>query len=298
MIKQTLFFSNPAFLSLKNRQLVIDTKSERGTVTRPIEDIGVVVIESHCVTFTSALLSALLDNNAAILFCDSKHMPSGLLTPLSGNTLMNERSRDQLAASLPLKKQLWQQTVSSKIANQGKLLALSSACETGCMSQWAKMVKSGDPDNLEARAAIYYWKNLFTDKPGFLRHDEEEVLNSLLDYGYAILRAVMARAIVGAGLIPNVGLFHSNKYNSYCLADDLMEPYRPYVDRLVVSIHKAHPEIAVLTPEIKRLLLSIPIIDVRIGKVKRPLMIAAGITAASLTKCFSGEIRKISYPEI
>lgn len=298
MIKQTLFFSNPAFLSLKNRQLVIDTKSEGGTVTRPIEDIGLVVIESHCVTFTSALLSALLDNNAAILFCDSKHMPSGLLTPLSGNTLMNERSRDQLAASLPLKKQLWQQTVSSKIVNQGKLLALSSACETGCMSQWAKMVKSGDPDNLEARAAIYYWKNLFTDKPGFLRHDEAEVLNSLLDYGYAILRAVMARAIVGAGLIPNIGLFHSNKYNSYCLADDLMEPYRPYVDRLVVSIHKANPEITVLTPEIKRLLLSIPIIDVRIGKVKRPLMIAAGITAASLTKCFSGEIRKISYPEI
>lgn len=298
MIKQTLCFSNPAYLSLRNGQMVIDTRSDRGVVTRPVEDIGLVVIESHSVTVSAALLSALLDNNAAVMVCDKKHLPSGLLLPQAGNSLLTERTRHQLNASLPLRKQLWQQTVSAKIQNQGRLLRQVNPKESECMTQWAKTVRSGDPDNLEARAAVFYWKNLFVGRSDFLRGDDEDSINALLNYGYAILRGIVARAIVGAGLIAHVGLFHSNKYNAYCLADDLMEPYRPYVDRKVIDILKSYDKIDELTPEIKRHLLSIPVIDVEIGGLKRPLMIAATITATSLTKCFSGEQRRLSYPEM
>lgn len=298
MIKQTLCFTNPAYLSLRNGQMVIDTRSDKGVVTRPIEDIGLVVVESHAVTLSAALLSALLDNNAAVMVCDKKHLPNGLLLPNSGNTLLTERTRYQLNASQPLRKQLWQQTVSAKILNQGRLLRKVNPKESECMTQWAKNVRSGDPENLEARAAVFYWKNLFTDHPDFLRSDDNDSINALLNYGYAILRGVVARAVVGAGLIAHVGLFHSNKYNAYCLADDLMEPYRPYVDKRVIDIINSYDDIDTLTPEIKRHLLSIPVIDVEIGGMKRPLMIAATITASSLTKCFSGEQRRLSYPEM
>lgn len=296
MIKQTICFTNNAYLSLKNRQMVIDTRSERGIVTRPIEDLGLVVIESHSVTVTSALLSALLANNVAVLVCDDKHLPNGLLLPLVGNTLFTERTTAHINASQPLKKQLWQQTVSAKIANQSSVLRLYSNQETGCMDIWAQSVRSGDPENMEARAAIFYWHNLFEGNPSFRRGDDENPINDLLNYGYAILRALVARALVGAGLMPQLGLFHHNRYNPFCLADDIMEPYRPYVDRLVMDIIKTIGENIELTPGIKRQLLTIPVIDVRINKVRRPLMIAVEQTAASLSKCFTGEIRKIAYP--
>ena len=298
MIKQTLLFSNPAFLSLKLKQLVIDTKSERGILTRPLEDIGLIVIETPCVTLTSALLAELTARNIAVMICDSKHMPSGLLQPLEGNTLLSQKSRAQLAASLPLKKQLWQQTVMAKIRNQACVLRAHRQCETGCMEQWSKTVRSGDPDNLEARAAVYYWKNLFAADGVFFRGDDDNPVNSLLDYGYAILRAVVARAIVGSGLIPQCGLFHRNKFNAFCLADDVMEPYRPYVDSLVCNMISRDVRIVGLTPEIKRDLLSVPVLDVTIGGLRRPLMVAVATTAASLAKCYEGEARKIVYPEM
>lgn len=299
MIKQTLAFTNPAHLSLKNAQMVIDTRSDRGVLTRPIEDIGVVMVESHCVTITSALLAALLANNTAVIVCDGKHMPSGLMLPLAGNSLITERVRRQVAASLPLRKQLWQQTVAAKIMNQGRLLRSLSSEPAACMAKWAGMVRSGDADNLEARAAIFYWRHLFADNPKFMRGDELDGVNSLLDYGYAILRAIIARAVVATGLMPQLGLFHSNKYNAYCLADDLMEPYRPYVDQIVWSIRESHAgkEIA-LTPEVKKELLQIPVADVEISGLRRPLMVAANMTTSSLWKCYNGEARKLAYPEM
>lgn len=297
MIKQTLCFTNQAFLSLKNSQLVIDTKSDRGVLTRPIEDIGVIVLESREVTLTTALLSTLVDHNIAVMVCDEKHLPSGLLLPLNAHSLMTEISRSQVNVSVPLKKQLWQNTIVSKISNQSKLLKKRNV-QVGCMEQWAKMVRSGDPDNLEARAAVYYWKNIFRDNPDFKRGEEDFYENSLLNYGYAILRGVIARSLVGAGLIPHLGLFHSNKYNPYCLADDVMEPYRPYVDELVISILEETGRGNSLTSKIKKELLKIPVIDVNIGRLRRPLMIAATITASSLADCFKGEKRKISYPEM
>ena len=299
MIKKTLCFSNRTFLSLRLGQMVIrltEPSGEKREITRPIEDIGMVILESHDITVTSALLAYLNENNVAVMVCDDKHMPSGLMLPLAHNSLLTEKATLQIASSQPMKKYLWQQTVAVKISNQAKLLATKCDKETGCMSVWAKSVKSGDPDNLEARAAAFYWRNLFPEDLNFGRGDDSNPINSLLDYGYAILRGVIARAIVSTGLIPSLGLFHSNKYNAYCLADDLMEPYRPFVDRLVYDIISEYGKDCGITKTTKIKLLSIPVIDVYIGKQTRPLMVAASVTTSSLAKCFSGESRKISYP--
>lgn len=299
MIKQTLAFLNPASLSLKNKQIVIDTESDCGIATRPIEDIGLLVIESHGVKMTSGLINALLDNNVAIVVCDELHLPHGLMLPLSGNTLSTERMQKQITASLPLRKQLWQQTVIAKIKNQSALLKKNGKTECGCMDQFAKKVRSGDPENLEARAAVYYWKNLFPDNPEFLRSNESDFINSYLNYGYAILRAVTARAIVGGGLIPQLGLFHSNKYDTFCLADDLMEPYRPFVDQLVIEMaSNMQGTLRPIDKEIKRTLLSIPTIDVRISRRRHPLMIGVAHTVSSLLKCYEGRSRTLYFPDL
>ena len=310
MIKKTLCFSSPAYLSLGNAQLVLrlpevennETLPQRmkkeAERTIPIEDIGVVMLDNRRITVTSGVLEALLENNCAVITCDQKGMPVGLLLPLCGNTTQNERFRLQLDASLPLRKQLWQQTVKQKILNQERVLHANTDKNTGCMRAWANDVRSGDADNLEGRAAAYYWKNLFADHPGFVRDRDGAPPNHLLNYGYAILRAVIARSLVGSGLLPTLGIHHHNRYNAYCLADDVMEPYRPYVDQLVIDIIRRNEDISVLTKELKMQLLSIPMLDVVVNGKRSPLMIAAQQTTASLVKCFSGEIRRVSYPEM
>ena len=293
MIKKTLYFGNPAYLSLRNAQLIIRLSE----VSKPIEDIGVIVLDHKQITITSGVLEAFLENNCAVLTCDSKSMPVGLLLPLHGNTTQNERFRQQLDASLPLSKQLWQQTVKAKIENQAAVLKECTGEEMKCMRVWAANVRSGDPDNQEARAAAYYWKNLFRIE-GFTRDRDGIPPNNLLNYGYAILRAVVARGLVASGLLPTLGIHHHNRYNAYCLADDIMEPYRPYVDRLVYSIVRQGGNYAELTKELKVRLLTIPTLETNIAGKRSPLMVAVGQTTASLYKCFSGELRKISYPEI
>ena len=309
MIKKTLYFGNPVYLSLRNNQMVIklpevesndtlpETFKKQSEVTKPIEDIGVVVLDNKRITVTSGLLEALLENNSAVITCDSRSMPVGLMLPLCGNTTQNERFRDQLDASLPLKKQLWQQTIRQKILNQASVLSEKRKANVGCMEVWANDVRSGDPDNLEGRAAAYYWKYMFPDIPDFTRGREGVPPNNLLNYGYAILRAVVARGLVSSGLLPTHGIHHHNRYNAYCLADDIMEPYRPYVDALVVDIVREVGHDVELTKEVKSILLSIPVIDVVIGGKRSPLMVAVGQTTASLYKCFSGELRKVLYPE-
>lgn len=300
MIKKTLFFGNPAYLSVKNSQLVVkqtDKESQEEVVrTVPVEDIGVVVLEDRQITITNVVLDALLQNNCAVITCDEKHMPSGMLLPLEGNTVQSERFGNQIEASLPLKKQLWQQTVQAKIRNQASVLKRLSGVETGCMLAWANDVKSGDSDNLEGRAAAYYWKNVFPQLPGFTRDREGEMPNNLLNYGYAIVRAVIARALVSSGLLPTLGIHHHNRYNAYCLADDIMEPYRPYVDELVIKIMRSGVDYGELTPELKRQLLGLPVTEVVIGGQRSPMMVAATQTTSSLCKCFLGEIRKMVYP--
>lgn len=310
MIKKTLYFGNPVYLSLRNGQLVIKLPDvvkneslpsafkEQAEVTKPIEDIGVVVLDNKQITITSGVLEALLENNSAVITCDSKSMPVGLMLPLYGNTTQNERFRQQLEASLPLKKQLWQQTIRAKIGNQATVLRKCIDEEMKCMRIWAADVKSGDSDNLEARAAAFYWKNLFSDIDGFTREREGIPPNNLLNYGYAILRAVVARALVTSGLLPTLGIHHHNRYNAYCLADDIMEPYRPYVDELVFGIVRSGMRYEELTKELKIQLLGIPTLEVRIDGKRSPLMVAVSQTTASLYKCFSGEVRRIAYPEM
>ena len=310
MIKKTLCFSNPAYLSLRNGQLLIqipdieknDNISEEdkrvSERTIPIEDIGVVVLDNKRITITTGVMEALLENNAAVITCDSRSMPTGLMLPLYGNTLQSERFRDQIDASLPLRKQLWQQTVKQKIANQEAVLRRYTETETRCMKVWADEVRSGDADNHEARAAAYYWRNVFPDIPNFVRGREEAPPNNLLNYGYAILRAVIARSLVSSGLLPTLGIHHHNRYNAYCLADDIMEPYRPYVDELVIKIIRQNYNYTELTKELKAMLLSIPVLDVTIDGKRSPLMIAASQTTASLAKCYRGEARIVSYPTL
>ena len=308
MIKKTLYFGNPTYLSLRDAQLVIKLPEIEKNDSLPepfkkmnertisIEDIGVVVLDNRRITVTTGVMEALLANNCAVITCDSSSMPAELMLPLTGNTLQSERFRDQIDCSVPLRKQLWQQTVRQKIANQESVLREHTNATTNCMKVWVGEVKSGDSENLEARAAAYYWKKLFPDIPDFVRGREGEPPNNLLNYGYAILRAVIARALVASGLLPTLGIHHHNRYNAYCLADDIMEPYRPYVDELVIQVMNEVTDYSILTRDIKAKLLQIPVLDVMIEGKRSPLMIAAGITTASLYKCFSGEKRQISYP--
>ncbi len=310
MIKRTLYFGNPAYLSVKLEQLeirfpevenclnLLDSIKEQSVKRIPIEDIGVVVLDNRQITITQGALAKLLDNNVAVITCDEHRMPSGLMLPLSCNTTQSERFQEQIEASVPLKKQLWQQTIQAKIFNQSVVLRKLRNLDCENMESWAKQVKSGDSDNLEGRAAAFYWQNLYGHIKGFRRDREGVPPNNLLNYGYAILRAVVARSLVGSGLIPTLGIHHHNRYNAYCLADDIMEPYRPYVDVLVDEIVDSGIDCSRLTTEIKSKLLTIPVQDVVINGRRSPLMIGVGITTASLYKCYSGELRKIAYPTI
>lgn len=310
MIKRTLYFGNPAYLSLKDEQLVIklpavekndtlpDSFKKDACRTIPIEDIGIVLLDHKQITLTQALLEKLLDNDCAVITCDSRSMPYGMLLPLEGHSIQQERYTEQLNASLPLKKQLWQQTIARKIENQMSILKQYTKCETGNMAKWASSVKSGDSDNLEARAAAYYWANMFPEIPEFTRKREGDYPNNFLNYGYAILRAIIARALVCGGFLPTLGIHHRNRYNAYCLADDIMEPYRPIVDHKVKQIMAEFPNQKELTREIKAEFLQIPVLEVNIGGSRSPMMVAAGKTITSLHKCYSGEARTILFPKI
>ena len=303
MIKRTLYFGNPAYLRFKDEQLVISLPEasmlpeKDRTVTIPIEDIGVVVIDHPQITVTHFLINALLENNVALIICDERHMPAGLLLPLEGNTTQSERFKHQINASEPLRKQLWQQTIRQKILNQAALLNEQKR-KVENMKYWADQVKSGDAENHEARAAAYYWGEIFDTSIDFRRDPEGLAPNSQLNYGYAILRAVVARSLVSSGLLPTFGIHHHNRYNAYCLADDIMEPYRPYVDKIIVGMMNAGDISEDLTKAQKTSLLQVPVLDVTINGRRSPLMLAVQQTTASLAKCFRQEIRRVEYPEL
>jgi CRISPR-associated protein Cas1 len=297
MIKRTLFFGNPAYLSTKNEQLVVNFPEEsKKEAIIPIEDLGYIVLENPQITITSGLIMKLVQNKTAVVTCDKQHLPCSFLQPLVGHSEQTERIRHQLKASLPLKKNLWQQTISAKITNQATHLSFQRRNALK-LERWANEVKSGDTGNHEAIAAAYYFQNLFDEVEGFSRNQKGVPPNNLLNYGYAILRAVAARALVSSGMLPSVGIFHKNKYNAFCLADDLMEPYRPFVDTLVFEMVKAGEEVHELTPDLKQVLLTIPAMDVIIDGKQSPLMNAMSRTTNSLYDCFVGSGRKILYPE-
>jgi CRISPR-associated protein Cas1 len=317
MIKRTLYFGNPAYLNLTDAQLKIrlpevekndtltDQFKKEAVASIPIEDIGILILDHKQITITQALIEALLNNNVALITCNSTHHPVGLTLPLSSNTIQNERYRAQLDASEPLKKQLWAHTVEQKISNQKHVLHHHDL-PIDYLKPILKNIKSGDSGNAEGIAAAYYWKTLspailpnkeINNKAIFKRDREGFAPNNYLNYAYAILRATMARSIVGAGLLPTLGIFHRNRYNAYCLADDLMEPYRPIIDLVVINLVKSHGINEDIPLEIKKVLLQIPAMDVMLNGEKSPLMLATQRTAVSLVKCFEGEQRKLLYPE-
>lgn len=309
MIKRILYFGNPTYLSTRLEQLVIrlpevennptlpDQFKKEVQATIPIEDIGALILDHPQIILSHALLSKLLDNNVAIVSCNNLHHPTGLMLNLSGHTLQAERFKSQLEASVPLRKQLWQATVKAKIRNQAYLLKRYNVPADN-MLKWATEVTSGDEDNMEARAASYYWKNLFPEVPGFVRKREGPPPNHLLNYAYAILRAMVARSLVGSGLLPTLGIHHHNRYNHYCLADDIMEPYRPFADALVKELVQQGKTETNLNTETKKILLGVAHTDVLFDDERSPLMVGVQRTTASLAKCFEGTTRKLLYPRL
>ncbi len=300
MIKRTLCIESPCHLKCSQEQLVVSYSHVKGLEDRadrtvPIEDIGMLILEHQQITLTHYLLDKLVNNNVAVITCNDIHHPTGMLLPLEGNTLLSERFRHQIDASAPLKKQLWQQTVAAKITNQAAVFKQWDI-KNKLLLNLADAVKSGDTDNVEGTAAVHYWQNLFPPAWLFYRKRDGQPPNNLLNYGYAIIRAAMARAIVGAGLLPTLGIFHRNRYNAYCLADDIMEPYRPFVDVVVRTIVDETSHVETLTQEFKTRLLKVLETDVWLDGSKSPLLVAMERTATSLVRCYAGEQRKMLYP--
>ena len=294
MLKRTLFFSQAYHLSLRDCQLVIQSKDELITKSVPIEDVGFVVLEHPQITITMKVMEQLNANNVAVVFCDSRHMPSSMLLNLESHSLQSELFRAQVSASEPLKKNLWKQTIEAKITNQAAHLE-KQGLKAHELRAYAKSVKSGDTENREGLAARIYWSRLVGN--GFLRDRYGDPPNHLLNYGYILLRSAVARALVGSGLLPTLGIHHHNKYNAFCLADDIMEPYRPFVDQLAMRVYGDYPDELFLNKEMKTQMLGLMAGDVWIEGNRRPLMVALSQTTASLSRCFSGENRKIVYPE-
>ena len=292
MLKRTLFFSTPFCLSLKDNQMVINTRQmpdEKRTI--PIEDIGFVVLEHQQTSITLPLLNALSDNNVAVIICGKDYMPNAMLMNLDSNKTQGESFRAQIEASEPLKKGLWKQAVEAKIRNQAALLNKLGK-DGDKLKPYYSNVKSGDSDNREGIAAKIYWNELFGNN--FVRSREGVEPNNLLNYGYTLLRAAVARALMGSGLLPAFGIFHRNRYNAFPLADDIMEPYRPYVDEIVY--HMYTNGIEKLDKDAKSQLLNILFTDTIFNKVTRPLEVGLTTTTASLAKCYMGSAKKISYP--
>lgn len=297
MIKRTLYFGNPAYLHKKDLQLKIaepETRTEKATI--PLEDIAVVILDHPQITITHALMADLIERNVALMSCNDHHLPTGLMLPLDGNHVQTERFRIQIAASEPLLKNLWAQTIKAKIENQAAMLK-RAGIESKQLLALVPQIKSGDPDNTEGRAAAVYWKLVYGEH-GFTRNRYGMEPNAHLNYCYAILRAIVARALVSSGMLPTLGIHHRNKYNAYCLADDIMEPYRPFCDEMVYQLFSAGSiEDENITREQKAKLLGIATCDVLIDGKKSPLMVALSRTTNSLFECFEGSRRKIVYPE-
>ena len=296
MITRSIYIGNPAYLKLKDEQMFIlcpETKQTKGKV--PVEDLGLLMLDHFQITISHQLIQKMMGNNVVVISCDAHHLPHGIMLPLYGHTEHSARIKDQLQASEPLKKQLWKQTVECKIENQKEVLKLLGNYYDP-MEKYLSEVKSGDSSNMEGIAAQHYWKYLIS--LDFLRERFGDSPNHFFNFGYAVLRSIVARAIVETGLLPVLGIFHKNKYNAYCLADDLMEPYRPYVDLLVMQWLEKNPQTEELTKEFKAHLLQIATKDVKIEGLKRPLLIAVKTTVSSLYKCYTGEKRLIAYPEL
>ena len=292
MIKRTIEISHEAaHLTVQRRQFNIKRNGKTiGSI--PCEDIGVVLVDHPGTTYTHAALVSLVESGAALVVCGRSHLPSAMLLPLPDHSQVVWRINDQLSASKPLRKQLWKQLVQAKIRAQANNLSGKSAARSKLL-EMARGVRSGDPKNIEAQAARVYWKHYL---PGakFRRDPKGGCPNSFLNYGYAVVRAAMARAVVAAGLMPPIGLHHSNRSNPFCLADDLIEPLRPLVDDRVRDLHlSGYDE---LTPPVKAELLKLLADPVAMNSESGPLMVNLHRMVASLVRCFRGKSNKLEIP--
>jgi CRISPR-associated protein Cas1 len=306
MIKKTIYLGNPYHIKLKDAQLEFRVPEGKGIDSLlskkvALEDLGVLILDHPQITLTHPVLQQIAAFNVAMISCDANHMPASLLMPLEGHTTQQERFRAQINASEPLKKQLWQQTIKAKVNNQAQaLIKIGFTAEGDYLLKLSEDIRSGDSANMEGRAAAFYWKHFFSLKvEDFTRDRFGDAPNSLLNYAYAIIRATVARALIGSGMLPTLGIHHQNKYNAYCLADDIMEPYRPYADLLVFEIVMQEEGFGLnLTKEIKAKILALLGKEVNINNVRSPMMVAIQKTCSSLAQCYEGDLRKLVYPEL
>lgn len=292
MIKRIIDVSEAAYVRLKHQQLVIEKQSEIvGQV--PIEDLGVLILQHPAIVLTQQLIVACQKNKVVIVFCDEKHLPYSLILPIGeGHTLHNKILKQQMAISEPTRKRLWQKIVQHKIKEQEQTLVMLNK-ESTRLSFLSTQVKTGDSGNCEAIAAQAYWKLLFGK--AFKRDADLDGVNSLLNYGYAIIRAAVARSVCGAGLHPTIGLFHTNQYNALCLADDLMEPFRPWVDYVVYQMASTNSEVTI-NQQSKQALLGLMSEAVLYKKKTMPFMVALHYLMADLKRCYSNGIKTLPYP--
>jgi CRISPR-associated protein Cas1 len=296
MIRKTVEFTTPGTrLSVAHRQLVIE-RPDLPKATLPIEDLGVVIVDDVRATYTQAVFMELLAAGATVMVTGRDHLPAGMMLPLDAHHVQTERHLAQVEASEPVKKRAWQALIQAKIAQQGVVLAHFTG-DHGGLAAMAQRVRSGDPDNLEAQAAQRYWPRLFGKE--FRRDRDADGVNALLNYGYAIVRAAAARAVVASGLIPSLGVFHRNRGNPFCLADDLLEPYRPYIDwRVKLLIDENGGEVASLDDRPARAaLLSLFNETILVGGRRTPLLLGLHASAASLSRALTGGDRTLALPD-
>lgn len=295
MIRKTLEFSTPGTrLSVSHRQLVID-RPDQPKVARPIEDLGVVIVDDVRATYTQSVFLELLDAGATVLVSGRDHLPVGVMLPLDAHHVQAERHRAQVVASEPTKKRLWQALIRAKIGQQAAVLTHFTG-EHGGLAPMARRVRSGDPDNLEAQAAQRYWPRLFGK--GFRRDRDADGVNALLNYGYAVVRAAIARAVVASGLIPSLGVHHRNRGNPFCLADDLFEPYRPYVDwRVKRLVDSKTLSLEISQQETRAALLSLFNETVQVTERRMPLLLAFQAGAVSLCRALTEGELNLSLPK-
>lgn len=295
MLKRTVEFSTLGTrLSVAHRQLVIE-RPDLPRATIPIEDLGVVIVDDARASYTQAVFLELLAAGATVMVTGRDHLPVGMMLPLDAHHVLTERHRAQIAASEPTRKRVWQALVHAKISQQGLVLAHFTGKDAG-LGPMAKRVRSGDPDNYEAQAAQRYWPVLFGRQ--FRRDREAGGINALLNYGYAVVRAAIARGVVASGLIPSLGVFHRNRANPFCLADDLLEAYRPYVDwrvRLLLDENGGEAP-GELDRAAKAALLSLFNETVLISARRNPLLVAIQLSAASLARVLTGEGKALALP--
>ena len=298
MTKRIIYCESSSYLKLQNKQLHIEFKDKLNpTSIIPVEDIETLIIDNNQITITSALIQELQDNKVAFIICNNKHMPTGLMLPIDGNSIQHERIHLQVKINQTLKGSLWKQIILQKIKNQSVVLE-SLSIDSNRLKILSKNISSGDKTNREAHASIYYWKNIFKENvDNFKRDKDGNSPNNFLNYGYTILRTIMAKNIVSAGLSPTIGIFHKNQFNAFCLADDLKEPFRPFVDKIVCDILKTNGVSEFLTKEHRKTLLQISTLEVKSAGRITSLTLATQNLVNSFVAVLKKEQKKLDFPE-